>query len=612
MCYYFSGFVYAMDIDTYFPFECFRTAIRKRGDLGNFAAAFFKQLQDNDSSRNEFKKLTSSSLSNEQLRHCIDVLTNLSFYVNEFRKGSIIDYVICDPFYDNLVRHVRFLYKSRSNHVVLNSDFPKLVNFYEGILIYLPDRDVVYQKLFALFQMTFDCMKLLGKCDLDSFAKLKELIQIIIELSEPTKKCDHSYKYVSLYPSSVNLFQKLKFVENLVEGPYDHSEKYLSTHFYLLRENFFQEIRDDFQVFKKNQIGINVESNYNIFRNVKTNSSCFASMRFKLCHIITFAEDDVARLKKLDWTKCKKFMIGSLMFFTRNNFTTFFIGTVEQNMCELTKGRIIKIEVSIIGNPFQLQVGELYDMLEPSAFFEPYYQSLKIMQTMNPYNFPLAEDIISVSKDICPSLLLKTPDSLPFYYNGSDLNKPQMDALHACLNEKFTLVQGPPGTGKTYLTHKILTILSEDTSDKRPVLVVCVRNRSLDIILEPLAQSGIKVLRFGRTENEYLKDFSYYEYARGWSRKSLKKTNSWMFIKKKLDIFRSRLMVKKRYNEKEMASELIHHYNKASEALRRCLDYDDSFQILSNNVQIVGATTTGAAKRNKTLSQMNIKAGEII
>ena len=85
------------------------------------------------------------------------------------------------------------------------------------------------------------------------------------------------------------------------------------------------------------------------------------------------------------------------------------------------------------------------------------------------------------------------------------LDEGQAAALHENLSRCLAFTQGPPGTGKTYLGVSLSkTILSsQDKSNPKPILAVCMTNHALDSFLGDLKEDGISgIARLGAGSKE--------------------------------------------------------------------------------------------------------------
>ena len=95
--------------------------------------------------------------------------------------------------------------------------------------------------------------------------------------------------------------------------------------------------------------------------------------------------------------------------------------------------------------------------------------------------------------------------SLDLLRHETTLDEGQAAALHENLSRCLAFTQGPPGTGKTYLGVSLSkTILSsQDKSNPKPILAVCMTNHALDSFLGDLKKDGItRIARLGAGSKE--------------------------------------------------------------------------------------------------------------
>ena len=84
--------------------------------------------------------------------------------------------------------------------------------------------------------------------------------------------------------------------------------------------------------------------------------------------------------------------------------------------------------------------------------------------------------------------------------NETILDDSQAVALCESLSRGLAFTQGPPGTGKSFLGVSLAQVIlaSQDKSDPKPILVVCMTNHALDSFLADLLKKGItRIARLG-------------------------------------------------------------------------------------------------------------------
>ncbi|MCJ1462198.1 hypothetical protein MMC07_000798 [Pseudocyphellaria aurata] len=96
------------------------------------------------------------------------------------------------------------------------------------------------------------------------------------------------------------------------------------------------------------------------------------------------------------------------------------------------------------------------------------------------------------------------------------LDNGQAVALCENLCRGLAFTQGPPGTGKTFLGVALAkVILASRTSERKPILAVCMTNHALDSFLGDLHGAGVtKLARLGRgSKEDWVKQFQISELA---------------------------------------------------------------------------------------------------
>ena len=96
-------------------------------------------------------------------------------------------------------------------------------------------------------------------------------------------------------------------------------------------------------------------------------------------------------------------------------------------------------------------------------------------------------------------------------FKETTLDEGQAAALHENLSRSLAFTQGPPGTGKTYLGVSLSKVIlsSQDKSNPKPILAVCMTNHALDSFLGDLKTDGItSIARLGAgSKEEWTKPF---------------------------------------------------------------------------------------------------------
>lgn len=221
-------------------------------------------------------------------------------------------------------------------------------------------------------------------------------------------------------------------------------------------------------------------------------------------------------LKKLEWKYCKRFMFGSLLCFSMDDFQTIHLATVVDRDMDYLAAGFFKIE--FCEHPSINIYSSSFKMIESEVFFDPYNHVLRTLQTLDESNFPFAEYIINCQKDVYPPKYLEVEPAVIYEFpefrypvlpldtktwpsqRDLDLDDSQYRALYMGLTRELAVIQGPPGTGKTFIGLKIAQILVQNReASKRhtPILVVCLTNHALDQFLVGISKFTSSIVRIG-------------------------------------------------------------------------------------------------------------------
>lgn len=347
-----------------------------------------------------------------------------------------------------------------------------------------------------------------------------------------------NFRELTVYPTATDLEYGKPFLRpNITQGAYQNVEHYLDVQFRLLREDFIAPLREGIRFYKES---MNDQQQYP--RKKKINN-------IRIYHGVEFEEKgefifdkhgfivDFDKKKKLNinWEMAKRFMYGSLLLFTVNNFRTFFLGVVLERKIELLKKGKLIVELLEESKPVY---GTSLTMVESEVFFEPYKCSMEVLKTINSHNFPMEKYIISACNEIeYPLYIDKLTDHSYliddlYEFDVLDHNSwptkeelgldiMQYRAFNAALTHEFTVIQGPPGTGKTFIGLKIMkaiinnfyqnknSLKLSNTNLIKPILVVCYTNHALDQFMEGILSFTNQVVRIGgQSKSEIIEKYS--------------------------------------------------------------------------------------------------------
>ncbi|KAK5640473.1 hypothetical protein RI129_011284 [Pyrocoelia pectoralis] len=372
------------------------------------------------------------------------------------------------------------------------------------------------------------------------FEKLYEKLKMYTAEIEIKKARQHSrddylegeppddFRELTVYPTYDEIMSNSFVRKNLIDRPYNSVDHYLDVQFRLLKEDFVGPLRKgilEYQTCNTHFTKCRKFSNVRIHKEVKfIVPQCSRDQAGVLLQFEFF--DPKKKRERKKYSFMKRFMYGSLVCFTRNNFETLLFGKIiERNQELLEKGQVV---VSFDPGCDNYVLNEPYVMLECSVYFEPYYHVLKALQNIYEDTFAMRKYIIEVDADIVrphyltqePSYVIQDFDVQLFSEQWPTaaelhLNDSQYSAFKAGLTQEYVVIQGPPGTGKTYLGLKLATTLIENKShwhQGSPILIVCYTNHALDQFLEGLITVTDGVIRVGgQSKNEKLQMFNLKE-----------------------------------------------------------------------------------------------------
>ncbi|KAL3275522.1 hypothetical protein HHI36_020281 [Cryptolaemus montrouzieri] len=352
----------------------------------------------------------------------------------------------------------------------------------------------------------------------ESKKKERKLTPINKDEGEPP----NDFREISVYPTTMELISNEKpfLRKNVVKGPYRDVEHYLDVQFRLLREDFVGPLREGVcSYLERNKDGTKSRiQNVKIHQNVQFLQPITVTEHY--CVLLKFSFTK----KKTSYTyeNSRRFMYGSLVCFTRDDFRTLIFGKIVDR-----DEKYLKNNELVIGfeEKEELIYNANYLMIECSVYFEPYYHVLTVMKHITDDDFPMRNYIIDVDptpaqpRFISPTTVYRIEDCNNRVINWSPhsatdmrfstFNLSQNLAFIAALTRRFSIIQGPPGTGKTYVGLKIATTLLKNKVHwytRTPMLIICYTNHALDQFLEGLLRTTDRIIRVGgQSKNENLK-----------------------------------------------------------------------------------------------------------
>ncbi|KRT86557.1 hypothetical protein AMK59_559 [Oryctes borbonicus] len=200
------------------------------------------------------------------------------------------------------------------------------------------------------------------------------------------------FRSISLYPLPAEITNRTKaFVrKNIIEGAYRNVDHYLDIQFRLLREDFVKPLREGICDYKENKKiqNIRIYQNVTVLGPYMVNSICGVLIQLPMKNSTEFK-------RKIE--NSRRFMFGSLVCFTSNNFRSLTFGKIIDRKPELLhKGQLV---IGFDAGVYEIDFEPQYLMIESSVYFEPYYHVLKALQQLREENFPMRKFIIEVNNE---------------------------------------------------------------------------------------------------------------------------------------------------------------------------------------------------------------------
>ncbi|XP_063233035.1 NFX1-type zinc finger-containing protein 1-like [Bacillus rossius redtenbacheri] len=345
------------------------------------------------------------------------------------------------------------------------------------------------------------------------------------------------FREISIYPTPRDILNSdATFIRpNIVKGAYSSVDHYLDVQFRLLREDFVCPLREGITDYMSKTL---VEgkrkkriNNVRIYRKVNFIAPKVVNdvVGLEVCF------DSSDRCSKVNWEHNKRFMFGSLLCFTNDNFANIFFGTIVERKVESLKKGLIVVELRDVDHINDRTFYSDFIMAESEVYFEPYFHVLKALQKLQARTFPMRQYIVDVDVRSAAPVYIQNQPNFQYNIDGhnvsvlDDLTWPSAEQLHlddsqyvafkSALTKEFVVIQGPPGTGKTYIGLKITEVLLKNSpiwnASNKPILVVCYTNHALDQFLEGILKYTSEIVRAGgQSKSETLTQFNLRERRR--------------------------------------------------------------------------------------------------
>ncbi|GAB1606748.1 NFX1-type zinc finger-containing protein 1-like, partial [Argonauta hians] len=474
-----------------------------------------------------------------------------SFKSNSLKElnNNILTILMSSTFFEhvnNVIAPMRYITNKKKSFL------DEILNLFQLILTVTPSHHVKVMHTIGIIQMTVrgSIKELTPKIQ-----ELQNLLQSICSSKQRKEEQDSKpnfskdFRELPLVPTFEEITSNTLPVlrKNITKGVYEDLEHYLDVQFHLLREDFVGPLRDGLaslgsrngkmENYNKNE-DFYIYQNASVIDWVLNNSGVHYNVMF-----------DVSRLGRINWEQTKRFIFGSLLCLSADNFVTIYYATVSDcNLKELKKGIIT---VNFFPDvTMDMVLNKQFIMLESIAFYGAYQPVLTGLKEIASSDFPFQDYILYADNNIKASNYLKENGSVfdlsclvndcRLTYNNFtgrvsvetechrainvdvlgnnwpkglslNFNDSQLDALINILSKELSLTQGPPGTGKTYVGLQAVKVLCRNHEKWRgsPMLIVCYTNHALDQFLEGITKflEGGIIRVGGRSKSKILEKY---------------------------------------------------------------------------------------------------------
>ncbi|KIW27697.1 hypothetical protein, variant [Cladophialophora immunda] len=310
---------------------------------------------------------------------------------------------------------------------------------------------------------------------------------------------------------------------NKIDSPYKSKERYLKTHYALLREDAVGCLRDAIQDFRQDP-ATGDTTKFSVYDQVHIVGFTFA--RRGVAARIKFTTRRAGR--RIKWANSKRLVSGSIVALIPaktkgidlNDMVVAVIAArpLAGLLCEPP-------EIDIyFARPEEIQLDPQKEWLMIEAkqgYFEAYRHTLKALQKLSQETFPMCDHICHLSPSVHPPAYIHENPTLDLSAAASVAQKPeyskvdvtkdwpsppadslddtQWEALQEIFTKRLAIVQGPPGTGKTYVSRIALEILhaNRSTASDPPIVVAAQTNHALDQLLQHISVFEPNYIRLG-------------------------------------------------------------------------------------------------------------------
>ncbi|KAF6211094.1 hypothetical protein GE061_014208 [Apolygus lucorum] len=377
-----------------------------------------------------------------------DVLSAASLSKFESHKTEVFMEVATPRFMKTLLAVVESFHSQRPASHKLKSFIENLVDIYGDIFLQLDSlaTDGLAEDLIKVIE---SCLKSVStQIQDDFFAEHLNRLLFIVNSRDSLIRGNSCFPYDILREESVE--------ENIIDGPYDNFDHYLSIHYRLLKEDFQNSLREGIVKYLQTLYGKRrrtINHHLTIYPNVTL--ACQLT-KYLVKYKIIF--HDSAVIRRLQDSATRAFLSGALLLLTPcvspsnpQPFKEYYLVRVEDS--SPLERELTYIFVSMILGPHNPIESMKVLMVEPRQLFEPYHRVMNVIRSLDTNHFPFIRYIVDIKTDVLPpaymepTTKLRLGNSECFLWDDEtwpnpenlELNKVQLDGLKLALRMAYLL-----------------------------------------------------------------------------------------------------------------------------------------------------------------------------
>jgi len=464
-----------------------------------------------------------------------------------------------------------------------------------------------------------------------------KIVAQLLARFDDAKSCLHPFSGAEDFISSC-IQGRLSLDRDILQKPFSSTEAYFSVQATLLAEDFVDQLRESHNALlaghsRQSLPGLRPWGAMTLFRRVED---------YIHGRIGYLQSKETGRFSRMDWSSSKLLLAGSAVILFDPRHKQAFWCIVRARKSEFMSQGRVGVSCLQCEQLAQLEEGRSYLMFECEAYLEAYKHVLDFH--LRAEKLPLSELILSrgreafrilkdpseiecagesvrracqgkecdnlTAKEVYQELVKKSSEMKESKATAEDLSRRkqifsenQGQAFLAALSREMCLIQGPPGCAKSYIGRAIVSAAISDSSTcgNAPVLVVCFTNLALDSFLENMLPVTKKIIRLGsRSESTKLESHTLSE-LKMFAREGKMRDRD--FIEGEQVLYKARNEIVA--DVQADVGEICLRTERLSGRIEELQSVE--WSALVGKADIVGVTSTGAAKHRALLEGLGVK-----